>query len=217
MAKRNLMRNLTEFTFGVANYDRYWQARKSSGDFNQTGIHRGVAALVRQYVPRGAKVLDCGVGPGIYFRELAAEYEMHGIEISQEAIELYPFDHSLIVPFDLNHGLPQLGTKFGGMIACMILHHLDDPRNFLRAAREALEPGGVLLIIHPNLVHYKHRLRLLAGRFPKYSTSHRNFIAPRALMAMIGQAGFSIRSVTSRKRKWFPLLFAYELFFVCET
>lgn len=211
------MRNITDFTFGVADYERYWRARKGSGDVAETGIHKYVSVLVRQYVPRGAKVLDCGVGPGIYYAELAGDYEMHGIEFSEEAIALYQFDHARIAPFDLNRGLPDLGTQFGGMVASMILHHLDDPRIFLQAARERLDPGGILLIVHPNLVYFKHRLRLLSGKFPKYSTSHRNFIAPRALSAMLRESGFTIKIIASRKRKWFPILFANELFFLCEA
>lgn len=211
------MRNITDFTFGVADYEQYWRARKGSGDVAETGIHRYVAVLVRQHVPPGAKVLDCGVGPGVYYAELASDYQMHGIELSEEAIALYQFDRSRIGPFDLNHGLPNLGTQFGGMVASMILHHLDDPRIFLQAARERLDAGGILLIVHPNLVYFKHRLRLLAGEFPKYSTSHRNFIDPKALSAMLRESGFTIKKIASRKHKRFPILFANELFYLCEA
>jgi 2-polyprenyl-3-methyl-5-hydroxy-6-metoxy-1,4-benzoquinol methylase len=210
-------RNVTEFTFGVSDYDKYWQARKAGGDVAATGIHRFILELVRRYVPAGAKVLDCGVGPAIYYQELLGEYEMYGIEFSEEAIELYPFDTSRITAFDLNDGLPEFDTLFGGMVASMIIHHLDDPRIFLRAARERMEPGGIFIIVHPNLVYFKHRLRLLSGKFPKYSTSHRNFIAPKLLTEMIEEAGFSVKKIASRKNKRFPILFAHELFYICEA
>ena len=210
-------RNVTEFTYGVADYDKYWQARKEIGEVISTRIHRFILELVRRYIPKGSKILDCGVGPGIYYEELLADYEMYGIELSEEAIGLYPFDTSRITAFDLNHGLPEFDTKFDGMIASMILHHLDDPRIFLRAAREAMAPGGTVLIVHPNLVYLQHRLRLLTGKFPKYSTSHRNFIAPKALSAMIEDAGFTVKKIDARKHKWFPILLAQDLYYICES
>jgi 2-polyprenyl-3-methyl-5-hydroxy-6-metoxy-1,4-benzoquinol methylase len=211
------MRNVTDFTFGVLDYDRYWIARKASADCRETGIHRRIAEIIRSRVHPGRRILDCGVGPGVYFQRLASEYEMHGVEFSAEAIASYQFDHSRVVQFDLNRGLPERGVRFAAIVASMILHHLDDPRTFLRAARAQLDPDGLLLLVHPNLVYFKHRLRLLAGDFPRYSTSHRNFIVPRRLFSMIEGAGFSTDTVTSRKRKWFPLLFAHELFVLCRT
>jgi 2-polyprenyl-3-methyl-5-hydroxy-6-metoxy-1,4-benzoquinol methylase len=209
------MRNITEFTYGVADYDKYWQSRKTTGDTAETGIHRRIVELVRQHVPTGSRVLDCGVGPGVYYRALADEYEMHGIEFSEEAIALYQFDRRRIVSFDLNRGLPEFGTHFRGMVASMIIHHLDDPNVFLRAAHSKLKKGGILIIACPNIVYYKHRLRLLVGKFPRYSTSHRNFITPHHLTGMVEAAGFSLESITSKKRKWLPTLLAPELFFVC--
>ena len=218
MSKRDTpKRNVTDFTFGVRDYDRYWETRKLTADTGETGIHRRISKLVRQYVPSGRPVLDCGVGPAIYFQDLAGDYEMHGVEFSAEAISLYQFNTSRIVQFDLNKGLPTLSMRFDGLVASMILHHLDDPRIFLRGARAAMADGGILLIVHPNLVYFQHRLKLLVGQIPKWSTSHRNFIVPARLHQMIEEAGFTVQAVTSKKRKWLPLLFAHELFYICEA
>jgi hypothetical protein len=88
---------------------------------------------------------------------------------------------------------------------------------FLRAARSRLASGGHLILSHPNLVFYKHRLRLLSGQFPRLSTSHRNFIVPSVLARMLEDAGFKIESMTGRKRRPFPTLLAHEVFFVCSA
>lgn len=210
-------RNVTDFTFGVRDYERYWSNRKRTSDTAETGIHRRIIDLVHQSVSAGGEILDCGVGPAIYFQALAERYEMYGIEFSKEAISLYRFDTKRIVQFDLNDGLPELDRRFDGLIASMIIHHLDDPRIFLRAARARLADHGMLLIVHPNLIYFQHRLKLLIGQMPKWSTSHRNFIVPSRLKTMLEECGFSIKSVTSKKRKWLPTVFAHELFFVCEA
>lgn len=210
------MRNITEHTFGISDYEKYWTSRKGVGDHKETAIHRAIISLIRKHVPRGLPVLDCGVGPAIYYQALAKHYEMHGIEFSSEAIDLYKFDHSRIVSFDLNNGLPTSTVKFFGMIASMILHHLDDPRVFLRAAHERLDANGTLLVVHPNLIYYKHRLRLLSGRFPKFSTSHRNFIVPKDLREILSECGFSVVETVSKKSRPLPELMAPELFIICK-
>lgn len=203
--------------FGVENYDEYWRSRKSSGDFFPTRIHRCITEIIQKFVPPGKSILDCGVGPAIYYRALAQSYEMYGIEFSAEAISLYDFDTSRIKSADLNLEIPDFGVKFDGAIASMIVHHMNDPLAFLKRIKSVLKPSGIALIVHPNLTYYKHRLRLLSGNFPKFSGSHRVFLVPNAIEGLIREAGFSIEKLESAKRRTFPRLMSPEIFYVCRS
>lgn len=78
--------------FGVRSYDDYWKARKEIGRTKFTLTHGKIVEVIRQYVDRGGRILDCGVGPAQSYQLLALDYEMHGVEVSSEAIALYDFD-----------------------------------------------------------------------------------------------------------------------------
>jgi 2-polyprenyl-3-methyl-5-hydroxy-6-metoxy-1,4-benzoquinol methylase len=204
-------------SFGVKDYESYWRSRKLSGDFFQTRIHRRIVEIIQKFVPGGKRILDCGVGPAIYYKVLAECYEMYGIEFSAEAISLYDFDTSRIKSADLNVEIPDFGVRFDAVIASMIVHHMADPLAFLKRIKGSLVPSGIALIVHPNLTYYKHRLRLLSGSFPKFSSSHRVFLVPRAIEEVIRKAGFSIEKIESTKRRAFARLMSPEIFYVCRS
>jgi SAM-dependent methyltransferase len=207
--------------FGVKSYDDYWKTRKATGKTTFTLTHQRIVELIRQYVPAGGKVLDCGVGPAQSYKLLAPDYEMYGVEISPEAIALYDFDTARIKQANLNDGIPDFGVRFGAIIASMIIHHLEDPLKFLNQVKERLAPNGVFLAVHPNISYYKFRVNyLLKGTFPAISSAHRIFLPPHEFRALLETAGFDIVETTSSKRKlrarlW-PQLFSQDLFCVCR-
>jgi SAM-dependent methyltransferase len=207
--------------FGVKNYDDYWKARKATGKTKFTLTHGRIVELIRQYVDRGGKILDCGVGPAQSYKLLAPDYEMYGVEISPEAIALYDFDATRIRQANLNEGVPDFGVRFDGVIASMIIHHLEDPLNFLNQARDRLAPNGIFLAVHPNISYYKFRLDyLFKGSFLPISSAHRIFLPPHEFRALLESANLEIIETTSSKsklraRRW-PHLFSQDLFCLCR-
>jgi SAM-dependent methyltransferase len=207
--------------FGVKSYDDYWKTRKATGKTTFTLTHQKIVELIRHYVPAGRRVLDCGVGPAQSYKLLAPDYEMYGVEISAEAIALYDFDTARIKQADLNDGIPEFGIRFDGIIASMIIHHLEEPSRFLSQVKDRLTPDGIFLAVHPNISYYKFRLKyLFKGTFPSISTAHRIFLPPLELYALLENAGFDIVETTSSKHKlrarlW-PQLFSQDLFCVCR-
>ena len=208
--------------FGVASYEEYWKIRKAKGKVAFTLTHGKIVELIKRYVPPGGRVLDCGVGPAQSYRLLAQDYEMYGVELSSEAITLYDFDIARIKQADLNDGIPEFGVKFDGIIASMIIHHLEDPLKFLNQVKARLAPKGVFLAVHPNISYYKFRLKfLLKGSFPTISSAHRIFLPPHEFRALLETANFDIIETTSSKSKlrarlW-PQLFSQDLFCVCRS
>jgi 2-polyprenyl-3-methyl-5-hydroxy-6-metoxy-1,4-benzoquinol methylase len=147
---------------------------------------------------------------------------MYGVEISSEAIALYDFDTARIKQANLNDGVPDFGVRFDGIIASMIIHHLEDPLKFLDHVKARLAPEGVFLAVHPNISYYKFRLKyLLKGTFPAISLAHRIFLPPHEFYALLKSANLDIVETTSSKHKlrarlW-PHLFSQDLFCVCRV
>lgn len=196
-------------------YDSYWQARVDAGRTGETAIHRRIERIVRRRVPLQSSILDCGVGPGHYFRALGNDYRMAGVEVSPLALARLTFDTSCIKVADLNLGIPDFGKTFDCIIASMILHHLREPERLIESACVRLRKGGHFLVAHPNLDYCRGRLSLLTGK-PRYiSPEHRSFRQNGEMQRMLRNAGFSIAAVTSPKRKPLPSIFSRDLIYVC--
>jgi len=205
-------------TFGVADADAYWKRRQRGHAAGERRLHRFLAATIDRIVGAGGKVLDCGVGSGHVFRLCRRRHEMYGVEQSAHAIAACDFPTDTIRQADLNEGIPDFGVRFDAIVASMVLHWLDDPAAFLRAAAERLAEGGRLIVVIPNITYYRYRLAYLLGRFPPISLSHRNFQTPTEFEAMARAAGWRIEARLSPKRRlrarlW-PTLFSQDIVYI---
>jgi ubiquinone/menaquinone biosynthesis C-methylase UbiE len=115
-------------------------------------------AFVDRLVSLGARgrLLDVGTGPGdipVLVVERVADCTVLGVDLAQGMLELAERRRVLspqggrvelrvadAKALDLDDG------SFDGVFSNTILHHIPDPRHFLREVRRVLKPGGVLLI-----------------------------------------------------------------------
>ncbi len=208
--------------FGIDDADHYWKERKNSGRVAEKRIHHFIKELVDE-VSNGdstAKLLICGVGDGHEYRLCAENYQTWGVEMSQYAIDQYPFNKEKIVNADLNHGIPEFDENFNAIVVSMVLHWLDDPATFLKTAKERLAENGRLVTIVPNITHYRYRLRFLTGHFPPISASHKNFQTPAEVEDMFIEAGYTIEKKAPvkpvLKARLFPTLFATEIGYILK-
>jgi len=117
-------------------------------------------------------VLDVGCGRG------GNAAWLHGKGIAVDAISWNRDDLKAVRPFcrramlwDLNDGLPEIGSEFyDGIICSHLLEHIAYPEKLLCDLRRVLVPGGFLVIIVPNLLFWSDRLKLLRGRW-EYQSS----------------------------------------------
>jgi SAM-dependent methyltransferase len=206
----------------MTDYEKYWDRRLAKGHYQFGSVHEKTIAIVHGFLgdKRGV-ILECGVGPGHVYRELSKKYEVHGIEISGKAFQLYDFDTTNILKWDLNDGLPAYEKFFDVIIMGRILHHLHDPRVVLTHARSRLASGGILLAIIPNIFYYKHRLNYLFGRMPRISQAHVNFHSGPEFQAEVESVGFKLVRLTTPKRtmraRLWPTLFSQDLFYIFQT
>lgn len=120
-------------------------------------------------VPAGAaRILDVGCGSGGNARLLSAQgVTVDGVTLSaQEAAQAAAYCAEVYV-HDLEKGLPDLppGRLYDAVICSHVLEHIAYPDEMLAGIAAHLKPAGVLIVALPNLLLWKSRLRLLAGRF----------------------------------------------------
>jgi SAM-dependent methyltransferase len=205
-------------TFGVSDTDAYWRLRIAKANDGEKRIHRFMASLADVFAPQGGTVLDCAAGAFHLIRLCSRRHQAFAVELSADAIARSGFPRNQIRQADLNHGIPDFGCRFDVIFASMILHWLDVPEDFLRAAQSRLKPGGRLVVNVPNITHLKYRWQFLWGRFPTISLSHKNFQAPHEVEAMIRSCGFQIERCLTPRRAWharcWPRLFSHDLVYV---
>lgn len=114
-------------------------------------------------------LLDVGLGTGRNAREfLTSGFMVEGLESSPEAIMFTRTtlpDLPIVQDFFPSPSVPQ--NKYTALTMLDVLEHIDDDVAALRAARDALVPGGTLLITvpafqflwtpHDELAHHKRR------------------------------------------------------------
>lgn len=206
--------------FGVDNPDAYWLQRRDENRVGERRLHRFLSNLIDKMFPNGARVLDCGMGLGHTFRLCMEKHQAYGVELSSEAIAKYDFPTDNIKQADLNNGIPDFGVNFDVIIASMLLHWLDDPREFLCKAKTKLSPQGHLVVVIPNITFYRYRIACLFGKFPPISLSHKNFQVPAEAEQMFHKADLSIEKRLSPRRairaKLLPTLFSTDIVYVLK-
>ena len=87
--------------------------------------------------------------------------DVKGYELSEKAISQAPADiRKKIVNADVNQHIKSSGKKYDLITAYDILEHMQDPRDFLKNLKEAMQPKGVLAISTPDTDHF---LRFVLG------------------------------------------------------
>jgi len=138
----------------ASSYDKTVAGDDVAGEYPFAG-YSAVLSAVREMVkePRGAEILDIGVGTGKFSSGLYdAGAKIYGVDFSAGMLER----SRLVMPqgefhlFDFNSGLPLVlrERKFEYIISGYAFHHLDDQgkADFLRSLACNLKTGGMIII-----------------------------------------------------------------------
>ncbi len=94
-------------------------------------------------LPRGARVLELGAGPGL----LSEWARGRRPDVAWVASDLIPAPWNAVAA-DAGH-LPFRSQSFDAVLGLDVLHHLDGPRPFFGEASRVLAPGGHLALVEP--------------------------------------------------------------------
>jgi glycosyltransferase involved in cell wall biosynthesis/ubiquinone/menaquinone biosynthesis C-methylase UbiE len=111
-------------------------------------------ALAARWVPRGARVLDFGCGPGRLSMLLArAGYRVHGVDPSEGMIEQA---HALIqdgLAMEFEQGADAAALETGAydaVVCSSVIEYVAKPRGLLDELHRALRPSGILIVSFAN-------------------------------------------------------------------
>jgi SAM-dependent methyltransferase len=126
-------------------------------DHVQDLLHRYPYLLVRQFIPKGSKVLEVGFGEGYgaaSIRHWVGEYR--GVEISRQAVrqalDKYGGDGLEFCHYDGDR-LPFPDAYFDAVISFQVIEHVDHPDGLLVEIDRIIRPEAVILLTTPNRNH----------------------------------------------------------------
>lgn len=95
------------------------------------------------------------------------------------------------------------------VVAGDIIEHLGNPGGLLRSAREALVPGGCLIIQTPNPWYWRNSVKAMWGREVANNPEHTCWFDPRTMRQLAARFGFELGEVAFHSRyrrdRWLPL------------
>ena len=189
---------------GSSYYDAYWSG--TTGWRPPAGLDDDLRSWLDPLLTPGRVALDVGCGDGARYgaRVHGSGLEIHGVDISEVAVEEARSRGINARVASLDVPLPYPDAIFDVVICLEVLEHLVDPEKVAREIRRVLKPNGRALISVPNTAFWATRLELLGvGHFnPRGSPvtqraapwrdPHLRFFTFRSIRAMLEQSGLAM-------------------------
>jgi len=178
-------------------------ASLADDEYSQEGEGRGrnftrILKRLGRFVPPGSSLLDVGAASGI-FLDLArqAGFRVSGIEPSA----------SLVADAERMFGLKLFcgtagqftsGERFSAITLLDVLEHVTDPGALLSALDRFLAPGGMMVIVTPDIGSLA--ARVMGGRWWHFRVAHVNLFSRRSLDRLLEMHGFEV--ILRRRFAW---------------
>jgi SAM-dependent methyltransferase len=151
--------------------------------------HSQIRRLLLSRLSPGRKVIEIGCGRGEV-----------GFLMRKDPVEYIGYEPARgLSDFGIRAGVPIIQTTFEGneradaVVIDNVLEHVADPADMLEIASAALNPGGILVVITPNV----NDIRALSPTWRKRNLwvppDHINYFSAADIAAMFARAGMSPR------------------------
>jgi hypothetical protein len=150
-------------------------------------------------VPRGAKVIDIGSGPG----GMASELVKKGCELTvvDQFAPKVEFPHIRVIRQDLNSAFKFDLKEHDYILLLDVIEHVRDPEQFITELRSQFDyRTRKLILTTPNVAFIIQRIMLLLGQFNYgkagiLDRTHTRLFTFRSLNMLLRDTGFRIRQI----------------------
>ena len=148
--------------------------------------------LIEEIVPQKGKLLDIGCGPGAFLKVAKErEWDVRGLEFNRFCIEQLRKDNIEVVDVQLKKAGFE-SNSFQCITLWTVLEHVMEPDDLLSDVASILAPGGVVLILVPNVDSLANRI--LHERSTTFAgESHVNLFNAKSLTMLLNNNGFETR------------------------
>lgn len=146
------------------------------------------------------KVLDAGCGNGYVAGCLLKKgFQVAGFDISVTGVEQARIAHPE-AKFEVMSVYDDIEVCFGNnwdiIISCEVIEHLNDPRRFILNLKNALKPGGLLILTTVYHGYLKNLLLALTGKMDQHFTvlwdcGHIKFWSCKTIRVILEEQHFS--------------------------
>lgn len=163
--------------------------------------NRLVTWALRAHFPSARRFLEIGCGTGFVLSgiaEAAPELDLHGSEVSSAGL---PFAAGRVPSarlFQMDARQIPFEAEFDAIGAFDVLEHIEEDQVVLAAMRQAVTPGGGILVTVPQHPFLWSETDDVAGHVRRYTR--------RELVEKVRRAGFRVERVTSFVSLLFPAM-----------
>ncbi|HET6989568.1 MAG TPA: class I SAM-dependent methyltransferase [Kribbella sp.] len=152
---------------------------------------------ISEFVPSG-RVLEVGCGYGYFLQAaLDAGYDAYGVDLSPAAVKWAAERHPGRVFCGLMEEVPEIqDQQYDVIFGSHLIEHLTEPADFLSTASRMLRPGGLIVMVTPNIKSLLARVsgrRWVSFKIPE----HVSYYDPQTITTLLERSGFSVRAVDS--------------------
>ena len=152
---------------------------------------------IREFVPSG-RILEVGCGYGYFLQcALDAGFDAYGIDLSPAAVKWAATRHPGRVFCGLLEEVPEIqDQKYDVIFGSHLIEHLTEPSEFLREAGRLLRPGGLVVMVTPNIKSLLARVsgsRWVSFKIPE----HVSYYDPATITTLLNRTGYTVRAVDS--------------------
>jgi 2-polyprenyl-6-hydroxyphenyl methylase/3-demethylubiquinone-9 3-methyltransferase len=157
-------------------------------------------ALMKWQPRPPCRVLDAGCGNGYTAGVLLRKgFEVVGVDASEAGIALARAAHpeGRFECLSLYEDVRDRLGSFDAIVSTEVIEHLYDPRRFVARMKEALYPGGLVIVSTPYHGYLKNLVMAIVGKWDRHLTAmwdggHIKFWSRSTLCALLEENGFEI-------------------------
>ncbi|WP_328332436.1 class I SAM-dependent methyltransferase [Kribbella sp. NBC_00382] len=152
---------------------------------------------IAEFTPTG-RILEVGCGYGYFLKAaLDAGYDAYGVDLSPSAVKFAEERYPGRVYCGFVEEVPELqGEKYDVIFASHLIEHITDPAAFLHTASGLLNPGGLVVMVTPNIGSLLSRVsgsRWVSFKIPE----HVSYYDHKTITELLHRTNFQVTAIDS--------------------